>query len=252
MRPLSILLTSLRNELIAFLLFLAIWSVTAIFTPVYVIPSPLVVVNSFPGYLPQNFGHHLALTGMRVAIGFGISFVISSLLGALVFTKDGARSVTAIMSALNVLPGMVLGVIFLLLFGIGSAAPITLVAILTLPTLTINTINSLMKRNTNQEQYLTSIGAQTSHFAQTLYLPALVPTLLSNLSLGIGLAIKVVIMGEFIGSQDGLGYLLNVARNTFNMKEVFFYLAALLVFTLLYQSVLSLLSTTLFRKYYYA
>jgi ABC-type nitrate/sulfonate/bicarbonate transport system permease component len=59
-------------------------------------------------------------------------------------------------------------------------------------------------------------------------------------------------MGEFIGSQDGLGYLLNVARNTFNMKEVFFYLAALLVFTLLYQSVLSLLSTTLFRKYYYA
>jgi ABC-type nitrate/sulfonate/bicarbonate transport system permease component len=62
------------------------------------------------------------------------------------------------------------------------------------------------------EQYLISIGAQKHHFLGYLYLPSLVPTLLSNLSIGMGLAIKVVLMGEFIGSQDGLGYLLNVAR----------------------------------------
>ena len=245
-------ITSLRNELIAFLLFMGVWSLAAAFYPVYVIPSPMAVAASYPAYLPEDFPHHLAVTGMRIGLGFGMAFLVSGLLGTLVFTKKWALSVNAFMSALNVLPGMVLGVIFLLVFGIGNSTPVALVAFLTLPTLTINTVNGLAKRDTALEQYLTSIGAHKSHFAKYLYLPALVPTLLSNLSIGMGLAIKVVLMGEFIGSQDGLGYLLNTARITFNMKEVFFYLVVLLLFTLIFQAGLSLLSNTLLRKYFYA
>ncbi len=243
--------TSLRNELVAFLLFMGLWSFTALFYPVYIIPSPLAVATSYPAFLPQGFLHHLAVSGFRILIGFGLSISVGVLLGILVFTKKWAMTVNALMSALNVLPGMVLGVIFLLVFGIGDATPIALVAILTLPTITINTVNGLTKRDTALEQYLTSIGAQKSHFVKYLYLPALVPTLLSNLSIGMGLGIKVVLMGEFIGSQDGLGYLLNTARMTFDMKEVFFYLVLLLLFTLIYQAGLSLLSSSILRRYFY-
>jgi len=100
------------------------------------------------------------------------------------------------------------------------------------------------------EEYLISIGAQKKDFTKYLYLPALIPTLLSNLSIGMGLSLKVVLMGEFIGSQDGLGYLLNAARMTFNMKEVFFYLVVLLLFTLLFQASLSIIANTVLRKYF--
>jgi len=127
-----------------------------------------------------------------------------------------------------------------------------LVICMTLPSVTINTVNNLSRRDPSLEQYLVSMGARRAHFLRYIYLPALVPTLLSNLSLGLGLAIKVVLMGEFIGSQDGLGYLLNVARIYFNMKEVFFYLALLLVVTLVYQGCLTLLSRTLLKKFFYA
>jgi NitT/TauT family transport system permease protein len=252
MRTTRIFITSLRNELIALALFVGVWSLATIFYPVYIIPSPLAVAATFPAYLPQDFTHHLAVTGMRTGVGFGISFLASSFLGILAFTKKWNLSVNAFMSALNVLPGMVLGVIFLLVLGIGSETPIALVAFLTLPTLTINTVNGLSKRNLALEQYLVSIGAQKHHFLGYLYLPSLVPTLLSNLSLGMGLAIKVVLMGEFIGSQDGLGYLLNVARMYFDMKEVFFYLVVLLLFTLVFQAGLSVLSNTLLKKYFYS
>lgn len=251
MTTLRTFITSLRNELIAFLLFMGLWVVVALFHPIYIIPSPLAVAASYPAFLPQDFSHHLAASGFRVLIGFGLSFSVGVLLGILVFTKKWAQTVNALMSALNVLPGMVLGVIFLLVFGIGDATPIALVAFLTLPTITINTINGLSKRDTALEHYLTSISAQKSHFIQYLYLPALVPTLLSNLSIGMGLAIKIVLMGEFIGSQDGLGYLLNVARMTFDMKEVFFHLVVLLLFMLVFQSAVSLLSTSLLRRYFY-
>ena len=70
------------------------------------------------------------------------------------------------------------------------------------------------------EQYLLSAGGSRRHLVRHLYLPALIPTFQSNLSLGFGLSLKVVILGEFIGAQEGLGYLLNVAAIHFDMKAV--------------------------------
>jgi len=245
-------ITSLRNEGIAFLLFIGGWGLVSVFYPVYIIPSPLAVVSAFPGFLPEGFAFHLAVTAWRIFLGFGISFVLGSFIGMAAFSKKWEAPVNALMSAANILPGMILGVIFLLVFGIGSLTPIVLVICMTLPTVTINTVNNLSRRDPALEQYLVSMGASRAHFLRYIYLPSLVPTLLSNLSLGLGLAIKVVLMGEFIGSQDGLGYLLNVARIYFNMKEVFFYLALLLVVTLIYQACLTLLSRTLLKKFFYA
>lgn len=247
-----IFITSLHNEALAFLLFIAVWGIAALFYPVYVIPSPAAVAAGFPAYLPENFLHHLGVSAWRILAGFGISFALGSLLGMLAFAKKWSLSLNALMSALNVLPGMVLGVIFLLVFGVGSATPIMLVAFLTLPTLAINTANGLAKCSAALEEYLLSLGAQERHFLSYLYLPALVPTLLSNLSIGMGLAFKVVLMGEFIGSQDGLGYLLNTARIYFNMKEVFFYLVVLLLAMLCFQAALALFSNTFLQKYFYA
>ena len=84
-----------------------------------------------------------------------------------------------------------------------------------------------------------------------VYLPALIPVLQSNLSLGMSLAVKVVVLGEFIGAQDGLGYLLNRARITLNMQEVFLYMVILLVFTLVFQAAQSLIFSLFLEKYFY-
>jgi NitT/TauT family transport system permease protein len=155
------------------------------------------------------------------------------------------------MMALQVLPGTILGVIFLLLFGTGDSAPILLAVFLTLPTLVISTINGLSKRNLKLQQYLVSIRSGGFGMFRYIYLPALVPVLRSNLSLGMGMAVKVVIMGEFIGAQNGLGFLLNNARIVFNMKEVIFYLLVLLAFTLVFQVLETLAFFSFFRKYDY-
>jgi ABC-type nitrate/sulfonate/bicarbonate transport system permease component len=136
--------------------------------------------------------------------------------------------------------------------GIGNATPILLITLLVLPTLAVNTLNGLQKRNEKLEEYLISIRSRKSAIFSNVYLPILVPVLQSNLSLGMGLAAKVVVLGEFIGAQDGLGYLLNNARIFINMKEVFFYLLILLVFSLLFQAVQSILFSLFFSKYTYA
>ena len=73
----------------------------------------------------------------------------------------------------------------------------------------------------------------------------------SNLTMGVSLALKVVVLGEFIGSQNGIGYLLNVAKIYFNMPAVFFYLTVILLIMLLFQIAEQLLFALVFGKYFY-
>ncbi len=243
--------TVFRNEAGGLLLFLVFWGGLSLFFPAYILPSPAAVLLDIPAYLRQDFLYHLGVTLYRVAAGFGWAFLGGGALGILAYGARLTQPLNSFMVAIQVLPGTIVGIIFLLMFGIGHQTPIALVAFLTLPTIAINTANALAKKNVALEQYLISAGATRQHLIKFLYLPALVPTLQSNLTIGFGLSLKVVVLGEFIGSQDGIGYLLNVARVYFNMKEVFFYLFVILCLTALFQAVQNFFFSVWLKKYFY-
>ena len=243
--------TAARNNAVGLLLLLAAWFILAQFFPRYILPSPGMVFSAAPSLLNATFLPHLALTMYRAVVGFLLAFGIGSALGILAFTLHLTEHLNSFMVALQVIPGAILGVILLLVLGIGNWVPIALVTLLTLPTIAINTANALAKRNLNLEHFLLSAGGRRRHLVQHLYLPALIPTVQSNLSLGFGLAIKVVILGEFIGTQKGLGYLLNVAAIRFDMKAVLFYLCVVLVITALFEVAQSFLFGMFLEKYFY-
>ena len=252
MKSMQLFITSLRNELLSILLLLVIWSVAALFYPAFIIPSPLTVFSEFGSFFTASFLQQLGLTMMRVLIGFFLSYILGTGLGLLAVSKKLENSMTAMMMALQVLPGTILGVIFVLMFGIGSVTPIVLILFLVLPTIVVNTVSGLSKRNTALEEYLATLKSSKSIFLRYSYLPALVPVFQSNFNLGFSLALKIVVLGEFIGSQDGLGYLLNHARLIFNMKEVFFYLIIILSITLLVQAIQSLFFSLTCKRYLFA
>lgn len=243
--------TTARNNAVGLLLLLLVWFILAQFFPRYILPSPGVVFRSAPSLLNDAFLPHLGLTMYRAVAGFLLAFGIGSALGILAFTLHLTEHLNSFMVALQVIPGAILGVILLLLLGIGDWVPIALVTLLTLPTIAINTANALARRNLNLEHYLLSAGGRRRHLVRHLYLPALIPTIQSNLSLGFGLAMKVVILGEFIGAQKGLGYLLNVAAIRFDMKAVLFYLCVVLVITALFEVMQSFLFGLFLEKYFY-
>ncbi len=243
--------TAARNNLLGLLLFVVAWWLVALFFPRYILPSPAAVITAAPAYLGPAFLQHLALTLGRVAVGFTAALVAGSALGIAAFILHLGEHLTSVMTGLQAVPGTILGVILLLALGIGSRVPIALVALLTLPTIAINTAGALAKRSRALEQYLQAAGARRLDLVRYLYLPTLVPTVQSNLSLGLGLSLKVVVLGEFLGSQDGLGYLLNVAALYFKMKEVLFYLCVILVATALFEVAQSLIFSLAFACYFY-
>lgn len=227
--------TAIRNNLVGLALLLAAWFVLALFFPPYLFPSPGEVLVAAPEILKQGFGQHVVLTLRRVVTGFALAFAGGTALGLLAFTLGLTEHLNSLMAGLQVIPGAILGVILLLVLGIGDWVPIALVALLTLPTIAINTANALSQRDLRLEQYLLSAGARRRDLVRHLYVPALIPTFQSNLSLGFGLGMKVVVLGEFIGSQAGLGYLLNVAAIHFDMRAVLLYLCVVLAIMALFE-----------------
>ena len=243
--------TTIGSDVGALLIFVCLWAALAMFFPPYLLPSPGTVLLEVPHYFQGEFAHHLAATLYRTVIGFVLAFIAGGALGIVAFGLHLTEPLNGFMASVQVLPGTIIGIIFLLMFGVGSATPIALVALLTMPTIAINTANALTKRNVALEQYVVSAGGNWRHLVRYLYLPALVPTQRSNLTLGMGLALKIVILGEFIGAQDGIGYLLNSARIYFNMKEVCFYLLVILLMTAVFQVTHNALFKTLLRKYFH-
>lgn len=242
---------AVRNNLTGLALLLAAWLVLSLFFPGYILPAPGQVLRASPAVLDAAFVPHLWLTSQRMLTGFLLAFGAGSALGILAFILHLTEHLNSFMVALQVIPGAILGIILLLVLGVGDWTPIALVALLTLPTVAINIANALAKRDLSLEQYLLSAGAGRRRLVRHLYLPALIPTIQSNLSLGFGLGMKVVVLGEFIGSQDGLGYLLNVAAIRFDMQSVMAYLCVVLIISALFEIGQSLVFSLFLTKYFY-
>jgi ABC-type nitrate/sulfonate/bicarbonate transport system permease component len=251
MKRLTPFFTSIRNNVVAFVLFLVLWFLFSFFFPPYVVPSPLAVFREFDTYLNQEFFGHFMMTMYRVGAGFLYAFLTGTSLGLLASALHKAQYLNTLLVLFQVIPGTILGIIFLLIFGIGSSVPIALVSFLTFPVIAINTSNALSKKNLLQEQYLRSIGGTRIQLTKYIHLPALIPTFQSNLTIGFGLSLKVIILGEFIGSQDGIGYLLNLSKIYFKMDEVFFYLFVILSVMVCFQIVQNILFTVFWGKYFY-
>ncbi len=249
MKTSRIFISSLLTEVIGVVVILVAWGGMALFYPPYILPSPLETLSSGVGMVPVDLMRHLLITLARVMAGFSLAFLAGTSAGILAVVLGWQKPLNSIMVALQVIPGTILAVIFVLLFGIGNLTPTALVAFLTLPTIAINTANALSARRKDGEAYLKTLHATRWQLLRYSYLPAMIPVTQSNFSLGLSMAVKVVVLGEFIGSQNGLGYLFNHARLIFNMQEVFFYLMILMAFSLLLQFIQTLVFSMPLRKF---
>ncbi|MBN2546885.1 MAG: ABC transporter permease subunit [Spirochaetes bacterium] len=243
--------TSIKYNILALFFFILIWFILSLFFEDYLIPSPLLIFKNLKSHINSTFIQNLRITFSRLILGFFSSYLLGTAVGILTYKLKIKTTFNTFLILLEVIPGVILGVIFLLLFGIGNLVPFFMVFFLTLPLIAINTSNSLYKTNKLMEEVVVSFNGNSVDILNYIYLPGLIPTLISNLTLGFSLALKVVILGEFIGSQEGIGYLLNVSRIYFNMNEIFFYLTIMIIIMLGFQILIDFFKDLLLKKFFY-
>lgn len=243
--------TPFLNELTGFGLLILIWAVLSLFFPVYIIPSPIEVLKASPQFIKPIFASAIGTTLLRILIGFGLSMLFGNALAILFSGTRLANQLSALVQAFQVIPAITIGVILVIVFGVGSKPPILLITLMTLPLIFMNTLQALKFPDQRLVEYLDSINADKKLRFSVMMKPQIISVTRNNLILGFSLASKIAVTGEFIGSQDGLGYLLNKARLVFAMKEVFFYILFFIILTLVFQGIVELIYASSLRKYTY-
>lgn len=230
---------SIKNHGLAFLLFLLVWMILSILIP-QDIPSLIQTLSNYSEFISADFWlEDVVASLLRTLLGFLLGFAIGSAIGIVSFFYGIHEYINTVLILFHISPGIIIGIILLGIFGISSLVPIILILFLLIPLISINTSNALIKRNLYVEDYIRAMGGQSRNILLDSYLPSLSGSIKSNFTLGFGLSIKIVILGEFIGCMNGIGYRLNVAYVYLNMQEVFFYLFLILFIMLIFQIIFS-------------
>lgn len=228
-----------------------LWGFSSLFFSSLVLPSPIEVLSVFPHYYTEEFQTHLLATLFRVSVGATIAMVIGVLSGTLARVFSIHAWFESFMTMFQVLPGLVFSVIFLLLFGVGSTVPIVLIVFMVSPIVAVNTSATLAKVDMGMEKLVDFYGLGWRGRVREVYLPKLVPIMRASILISVTMAIKICLLGEFVGSDNGLGYLVNIARMYFDMNGVFFYITIILFFMFGIQLTVRLFFHLFLKKYFY-
>lgn len=206
-----------------YVLVVALWQVISdVFSvPVYILPSPGAILEraaQSPGLLLS----HMWVTLTEVAVGFGLATLVSVPLGVLlVYSRVMERVVYPALVAFQATPKVALAPILVVWFGFGLSSKVALALMTAAFPIVINTVIG-MKQTPQEILHLFRVNRASSW--QIFYkarLPIAAPYIFGGLKIGITLAVVGAVVGEFIASNRGLGYLLLVANNTLDTPMLF-------------------------------
>ena len=219
---------ALRLKLIAVLGFVALWSAvsTAVillkfFNPIF-LPGPWVVAGALVtlAVKGQLWGH-IAATLDRVAIGFSTGAVLAIGIGLPSGYFRAVRNIVEpVVELLRPIPPLAMLPLFLVWVGIGETSKVGFITYATFFPMFLTTVHAVGQMDPLLVRAAQSLGARPSQLFFRVILPAALPYMLTGLRLGIALSFFVIVISEFIGAEQGLGFLINDGRSFFLVSQM--------------------------------
>lgn len=229
-------------QILIFLVFFSGWEIasrqTWIDPLIFSSPSKiwgLFVTKLTDGSLLSN----LSVTLFETVLGFIIGTLLGTILAAILWWSERlSRILDPYLVILNAMPKVALGPILIVALGPGFVSIIAMGAIISVIITTIVVYTSFREVDPNYLKVLKTFGATRSQCFKEAILPASFPTIISTLKVNVGLSWVGVIVGEFLVSAKGLGYMIIYGFQVFNFTLVLLSLLIIAVFaTLMYQGV---------------
>ncbi|WP_127108513.1 ABC transporter permease [Pararhodobacter zhoushanensis] len=184
----------------------------------------------------------------RMALGWALASLIGVALGAFVGTSAWARVwIAPMFEALRPLPASAIAPVAMLFLGLTDTMILTLIAFGALWPMLLTTVHGFSNIHIRRREVATSLGLSRSAFITKIALPGALPDIMGGLRLGLTIALILVVVGEMVTVQGGLGARILLAARAFNAPEIFAGIAVLGVIGLLTNAVLSLVETYALR-----
>jgi NitT/TauT family transport system permease protein len=170
----------------------------------------------------QAFVDDLRASARDFVVGFAIG-VIGGILGGLIiswYRKVGYLADYVITFAYAT-PRVALVPLLIVWFGIGSHASISMVVLMTIFPVLVNTVSGISSVDHNLLEMARSMNVTGWRLFRTVLLPGSVPAIMSGVRLAVGTGLIGVIISEFQASTEGLGYMITIAGSNFETAQVF-------------------------------
>lgn len=208
----------------------------------FVLPLPSQIVDSLWLQLTNDqFWGHVWVTTQEALLGFAIGVGTALVLGTFISQiKLVETTLMPYVVAFQTVPKVALAPLFVVWFGFGLTSKVVMAAVISFFPMLVNVIEGLKAADTDRIQMLKVFGASKSQIFRMVRLPSALPFIFAGLDIGIVFAILGAVVGEFIGAQEGLGYLLLQTNYNFDIAGMFAVLVVLSVMGLLAHFVIRL------------
>lgn len=203
---------------------IGLWELCAHFELIdpFLTSSPSRVITTIGElYAAGNLFYHIGVTLMETITGFFAAVILGYAIAVLLWMSDGARKVfEPYIVVLNALPKIALGPLIIIWMGTGYTAIIFMTIIVSIIVCIMNTLTGFLQVDTTMLTLMRALGASKRQTLTKLVIPASIPQLMNTLKVAVGLAWIGSIMGEYIVSRAGLGYLIVYGGQVFRLDLV--------------------------------
>lgn len=168
-----------------------------------------------------NLFKHILTTLYETFLGFIIATVLGCVIALILWWSDFIRKVLEpYIVVLNSLPKIALGPIIIVWFGADTKSIVFMAIIITVIVTVITMENGFLATDKNKIKLLKTLGANKFQILTKLVLPFSLPTFISCLKINVGMAWIGSIMGEYLVSKQGIGYLIVYGGQVFKLDLV--------------------------------
>lgn len=216
------LITILRVALLVGIF--AIWEIAARMGWIdpFIASSPTRVLKTIISLFQSGtFFLHIGTTLYETVVGFILGTVLGILIAVLLWWSPLANKVLdPYLVVLNALPKIALGPILIVWIGASEASVIAMGLLVSLIVTIMTVLAGFMEISGEKQLLMKTLGATKLQIFTKVILPASVPTMMSALKISVGMSWVGVIVGEYLVSKAGLGYLIVYGGQVFQLDLV--------------------------------
>jgi len=200
----------------------AIWSYTNWISPLF-FSGPSAIAKAFWVSLTQGtLLADLAFSGKNFAIGFGFALVSGVVLGVIVGWYRRFRLIAdPFLNALYAAPRIAMMPLIIIWFGIGMWSKVFIVFLSAFFPILVNTVAGIRNMDRDLLRAARAFCASDWQIFKTLAIPGSVPFILTGVRQGVAVGLIGVVVGEMLGSSEGIGFMVAYGGQTFQTDTLF-------------------------------
>lgn len=239
-------------RVILFISILVIWELLSRnnIIDVFMFSSPSNIIKTIISlYKENNLFIHIFTTLYEIIISFIIGSLIGFIISCILYLhKDLNKVLDPYLTILNSLPKVALGPLIIILFGANTKSIIIMALLISSIVSIMNMISLFNNTEESRIKIVKSMGANKYDILFKVVIPSNYYEVLDSSKVTISLVFIGVIMGEYLVSKQGIGYLINYGSQILNMNLVLTGIFLLIILTIILYSLINLIDL-LFKRY---